>query len=83
MRISVMTPLKRSILKYMEEYYEENGYPPSIREICDAVGQPSTSVVRYSMGMLIKSGHLAEGIPGAARTIIPTFKGRPRDERVR
>ena len=33
------------ILEYIRSQVMENGFPPSVREICDAVGLKSTSTV--------------------------------------
>jgi repressor LexA len=49
---------QRNILKYIEEYLEERGYPPSIREIGDRVGISSTSVVDYNLRALERDGHI-------------------------
>jgi repressor LexA len=47
-----------NILKYIEAYVEERGYPPSIREIGDRVGISSTSVVDYNLKVLEREGRI-------------------------
>ncbi len=49
---------QRNILRYIQEYVEERGYPPSIREIGDRVGISSTSVVDYNLRALERDGYL-------------------------
>src|SRR5438309_11927831 len=49
---------QKNILKYIEDYVDERGYPPSIREIGDRVGISSTSVVDYNLRVLEREGHI-------------------------
>src|SRR5712671_5533709 len=49
---------QKNILKYVEEYVDERGYPPSIREIGDRVGISSTSVVDYNLKVLEREGKI-------------------------
>src|ERR671932_1541010 len=49
---------QRNILKYIEAYVDERGYPPSIREIGDRVGISSTSVVDYNLRVLERDGYI-------------------------
>lgn len=49
---------QKNILKYIESYVEERGYPPSIREIGDRVGISSTSVVDYNLKVLERDGYI-------------------------
>src|SRR5438067_8450052 len=49
---------QKNILKYIEEYVDERGYPPSIREIGDRVGISSTSVVDYNLRVLEREGRI-------------------------
>jgi repressor LexA len=50
---------QRTILEFLNEYVEENGYPPSIREIGAATGTSSTSVVSYNLKRLEERGYLS------------------------
>ena len=50
---------QRRILEFLNEYVEENGYPPSIREIGAATGTSSTSVVSYNLKRLEERGYLS------------------------
>ena len=47
---------QRRILDFVERYAREHGYPPSIREIGQAVGISSTSVVDYNLRALEREG---------------------------
>jgi len=49
---------QRNILKYIQEYVDDRGYPPSIREIGDRVGISSTSVVDYNLRALERDGYI-------------------------
>ena len=44
------------ILNFVNEQVKEKGYPPSVREICKAVGFKSTSTVHAYLEKLKKSG---------------------------
>lgn len=46
------------ILEYMKSEVREKGYPPSVREICDAVGLKSTSTVHGHLARLEKKGYI-------------------------
>jgi len=50
---------QQRILKFADEYIEENGYPPSIREIGAAAGISSTSVVTYNLLRLEEKGYIS------------------------
>ncbi len=49
---------QQRILEFLGEYIEENGYPPSIREIGAASGISSTSVVSYNLRRLEEGGYI-------------------------
>ena len=56
---SKLSDRQRSILRFMETYLERNGFPPTIREIGEATGINSTSVVNYILNKLVSAGYLA------------------------
>ena len=47
---------QQQILEYMKAEVREKGYPPSVREICEAVGLKSTSTVHGHLARLEKKG---------------------------
>lgn len=49
---------QQNILKFMDRYVHENGFPPTIREIGSATGIDSTSVVNYNLNKLVQAGYL-------------------------
>ena len=49
---------QQQILDYMKNEVKEKGYPPSVREICDAVGLKSTSTVHGHLARLEKKGYI-------------------------
>ena len=55
---SVLTPRQRTILDVIRASVTSRGYPPSIREIGDAVGLTSTSSVAHQLRTLEKKGYL-------------------------
>jgi repressor LexA len=59
---------KEIILQFVTEFFRENGYPPSIRDICKGLHINSTSVVKNILdelkmeGKIKKANQLARGI---------------------
>jgi repressor LexA len=53
-----LTTRQRRILDYIRETVQTRGYPPTVREIGEAVGLVSPSSVAYQMGVLQKKGYL-------------------------
>jgi len=72
----VLTWRQRKILRAIRDSVQERGYPPSLREIGDAVGLTSTASVGYQLSTLQRKGYLHRGM-GRARTIEVRLPGRP------
>ncbi|HEY3141245.1 MAG TPA: transcriptional repressor LexA [Acidimicrobiales bacterium] len=53
-----LTARQREILEIIEQHMQERGYPPSVREIGDAVGLTSPSTVHAHLGALQRHGYL-------------------------
>lgn len=53
-----MTERQRAILEYLHEYVDEHGYPPTVREIGEAVGLRSPSTVHAHLAQLERAGVL-------------------------
>lgn len=49
---------QREILEYIKEEIMKRGYPPAVREICDAVNLKSTSSVHSHLETLEKNGYI-------------------------
>lgn len=46
------------VLRYIYEEVSDRGYPPTVREICEAVGLSSTSTVHGHLSRLEKNGYI-------------------------
>jgi repressor LexA len=53
-----LTPRQRRVLEVIREWVERFGYPPSVREIGEAVGLTSTSSVAHQLRALERKGYL-------------------------
>jgi repressor LexA len=53
-----LTPRQRKVLEVIRDAVERRGYPPSMREIGDAVGLTSTSSVSHQLITLERKGYL-------------------------
>ena len=49
---------EKAILKYIEKQIDNNGYPPSVREIGKAVGLNSTATVHGYLAKLVEKGYI-------------------------
>ncbi len=59
------------ILDYVNQFIQENGYAPSVREIGQAVGLRSTASVSYHLSALQEKGLLrSPGSKGSKRSIV-------------
>ena len=56
------------ILEYIKQCILSKGYPPSVREICEAVGLSSTSSVHSQLNTLEKKGYIRRD-PSKPRTL--------------
>ena len=72
---------QQNMLQFIRNYLTEHGRPPTVREIGNAVGISSTSVVDYNLRVLERDGHLkrerelSRGIelPGRGAPSIPVM----------
>jgi repressor LexA len=53
-----LTTRQRAILEFIDSNMRERGYPPSVREIADAVGLNSPATVHNHLATLQKLGYL-------------------------
>ena len=52
------TDKQEKILEFLNQHIEEKGFPPTVREICAAVGLKSTATVSYHINELKKQGRI-------------------------
>ncbi len=70
-----LSPRQKAILKFISRFVDENGYPPTIREIGSACNISSTSVVNYNLnklereGLLIRDREVSRGLRLVADTV--------------
>jgi len=64
----VLTSRQRQILQVIHDWRERCGYPPTMREIAEAVGLKSKSSVAHQLSVLEKKGYLRRGV-GQPRTV--------------
>lgn len=67
--MSKSNPREEQVLNFIREFSAENGYAPSIREICAGVGLRSTASVNYHLKNLQQKGMLTLGEKGRKRAI--------------
>ena len=72
----VLTWRQRKVLQVIRESVQRRGYPPSMREIGEAVGLTSTSSVSYQLSTLQKKGYLHRDV-GRPRTVEVRLPGHP------
>ena len=71
---SQLSQRQRSILGYVADFRSDHNYSPSIRQIVDGCGVPSTASVHYHLTRLDAKGLLDFNV-GIARGAIPTYAG--------
>ena len=72
----VLTWRQRKVLQVIRDSVQKRGYPPSMREIGEAVGLVSTSAVSYQLSTLQKKGYLHRDV-GRPRTVEVRLPGHP------
>lgn len=58
--MKALSPMRQKILEFVTSSTEENGYPPTVREICEAVGLRSPSTVHSHLKILQEHGYLEQ-----------------------
>jgi repressor LexA len=72
----VLTWRQRKVLQVIRESVQQRGYPPSMREIGEAVGLTSTSSVSYQLSTLQRKGYLRRDI-SRPRSVEVRLPGHP------
>ncbi|MQA93703.1 MAG: transcriptional repressor LexA [Streptosporangiales bacterium] len=75
--LSGLTTRQRCVLEVIRDSVERRGYPPSMREIGDAVGLTSTSSVAHQLSALQRKGYLRRD-PNRPRAVEIRIPGQPR-----
>ena len=67
---------EQKILDYMKEEIRTKGYPPTVREICSALGIKSTSTTHKDIESLVRQGYLVKdpSKPRALMVVDPNEK---------
>jgi repressor LexA len=76
-----LTPRQREILEFVNTFVDEHGYPPTVREIGQAVGLTSPSTVHAHLARLESSG-LIRRDPTKPRALEVIQGGRSRERSV-
>lgn len=66
-----ITPVQKKILEFVREAIDENGMPPTVREIGRRLGIDAPSSVAYHLGALQEKGHLKR-LEGTSRGLVPS-----------
>ena len=65
----MLTEREQKILDFMKKEIRENGFPPTVREICAALNIKSTSTAHKDMDNLMKKGYIKKN-PAKPRAVI-------------
>lgn len=70
---------EQRILNYMKDEIRTKGYPPTVREICAAIGIKSTSTAHKDIESLVRQGYLVKdpSKPRALMVVDPHSKDKP------
>jgi repressor LexA len=66
--MSELTSKQEMVLNYIRHFIVEHGYPPTVRDICKAVGLSSTSTAHGYLSRLEKKGYIRRD-PARSRAI--------------
>ena len=77
-----LKPREQKILDYMKEEISTNGYPPTVREICAAIGIKSTSTAHKDIASLVKKGYLKKQ-DSKTRTLVFVHDDEDKKEEIR
>ncbi|MCZ6662854.1 MAG: transcriptional repressor LexA [Actinobacteria bacterium] len=82
----MLTERQQQVLDFIRETSTGRGYPPSVREIGEAVGLSSPSTVHSHLSTLVEKGYLKRD-PSKPRAIVVVDPGTPatkiQDDRIR
>ncbi len=58
LNVDHLPPKQRQVLESILSFVQENGYPPSIQQLCDRCGVSSTSTIHYHVSALKRKGFI-------------------------
>ena len=67
---------EQKILEYMKSEIRQKGYPPTVREICSALGIKSTSTAHKDIDSLVKQGFIKKD-PSKPRALMVVDNDAP------
>ncbi len=65
-----LTPKQQQVLQAIKQFYRENGYPPTIRELAELFGQTSAAGMHKILQALHEKGALRRSEVGKSRSFI-------------
>ena len=71
--IETATERQAEVVEAIDSYAEQNGYPPTVKELAELLGISTTSA-HERIAHLVQKGYLAK-VPGKARSLV--VKKRP------
>ena len=78
--MKTLTPIRAKILEFVNRFVDDNGFPPTVREICEAVSLRSPSTVYFHLNVLKDEGYLSKD-GGKMRSLSvknkPSYKAVP------
>lgn len=60
---------EQRILEFLQAQIKENGYPPTVRDICAELDIRSTSTVHKALGRLAEEGYISKGAANKRRAV--------------
>ena len=65
---------REQIFEFLQDYQRQNGFAPTVREICAGVGLRSPSTVHYHLNALRQAGRIGGQIERARAITLPTAR---------
>jgi repressor LexA len=69
--MTTLTKRQKELLDFIEYYSDENGYAPTLREICDRFGLSSVATAHKHLSRLIEKGYISR-TPNVSRALETT-----------
>ena len=65
---------REQIFEFLQDYQRQNGFAPTVREICAGVGLRSPSTVHYHLNALRQAGRIGGQTERARAITLPTAR---------